>query len=101
MDSKSSCHLVLLNLSGVFDTLTHRIISYRLREICIHGQVHNRLISFVSNRISSVNIMSSLSVPCNHTHGVPQGAVLGPIIFILYIISIHFIILIYSLLPIY
>ena len=41
MDNNASCYLVLLDLSSAFDTLNHRIISYRLREIGIHGQVHN------------------------------------------------------------
>ena len=61
MDNKASCYLVLLDLSSAFDTLNHMILSYRLREIGIHGQVHNWLMSFVSNRISSVKIKSSLS----------------------------------------
>ena len=50
--------LVLVDLSSAFDTLNRRMLSYRLREICILGQVHNLLMSFVSNRISSVNIKS-------------------------------------------
>ena len=37
MDNKASCYLVLLDLSNAFDTLNHRILSYRLREIGIHG----------------------------------------------------------------
>ena len=51
MDNKASCYLVLLDLSSAFDTLNPRILSYRLREIGIHGQVHNWLMSFSSNRI--------------------------------------------------
>ena len=91
MDNKASCYLVLLDLSSAFDTLNHMILSYRLREIGIHGQVHNWLMSFVSNRISSVKIKSSLSAPFDHTHGVPQGSVLDPILFILYILPINLI----------
>ena len=79
IDNKASCYLVLLDLSSSFDTLNHRIISYRLREIGIHGQVHNWLMSFVSNRIYSVKIKSYLSAPFEYTHDVPQGSVLGPI----------------------
>ena len=61
MDNKASCYLVLLDLSSAFDQLNHRILSYRLREIGIHGQVHSWLMSFVSYRISSVNIKIYLS----------------------------------------
>ena len=84
MDNKASCYLVLLDLSSAFDTLNHMILYYRLREIAIHGQVHNWLMSFVSNRISSVKIKSSMSALFDHTHGVHQGSVLGPIIFIFF-----------------
>ena len=91
MDNKASSYLVLLDLYNAFDTLNHRIISYRLREIDIHGQVHNWLMSFVSNRISSVKIKSSLSAPFDHTHGVPQGSVPSPILFIFYILPINLI----------
>ena len=37
MDNKASYYLVLIDLSSAFDTLNHRIISYRLRDIGIHG----------------------------------------------------------------
>ena len=67
MNNNISCYLVLLDLSSAFDTLNHRILSYRLREIGIHGQVHNMLMSFLSNRISSVKIKSSLSAPFDHS----------------------------------
>ena len=80
MDNKASCYLVILDLSSDFDTLNHRILFYRLREIGIHGQVNNWLMLFVSNRISSVKIKSSLSAPFDQTHGVPQGSALGPIL---------------------
>ena len=52
MEHKASCYLVLLDLSSSF----HTLLSYRLREIGIHGQVLNWLMSFVSNRISSEKI---------------------------------------------
>ena len=71
MDNKASCYLVILDLISAFDTLNYRILSYRLLEIGIHGQVLKLLMSFVSNRISSVKSKSSLSAPFDHTHGVP------------------------------
>ena len=72
MDNKASCYLVLLDLFSAFDTLNHRILSYRQSEIGNHGQVHNWLMYFVSNRISSVKIKSSLSAPFDHIHGIPH-----------------------------
>ena len=76
MNNNASCYVVLLDLYSAFDTLNHRILSYRLREMGIHRQVYNWLISFVFNRIYAVNIKSYLSAPFDHTHGVPQRSVL-------------------------
>ena len=52
---------MLLDLSSAFDTLDYNIISNRLNEIGIYGQVHSWFMSFVSSRIFSVKINSSLS----------------------------------------
>ena len=88
LDAKSPCYLVLLDLSCAFDSLNLQILSFRLREISINGQVLNWFNSFVYNRYLSVNINSSLSVHFVHSCGIPQGSVLGPIIFIIYILPI-------------
>ena len=88
LDNKAPCYLILLDLSSAFDTLDHNIISIRLNEIGIYGQVHSWFMSFVSSRTSSVKINSSLSPPYVNIHGVPQGSVLGPILFIIYILPI-------------
>ena len=88
LDAKSPCYLVLLDLSCAFDYLNLQIISFRLREISINCQVLNWFNSFVSNRSSFVQINSSLSVPFVQSCGVPQGSVLGPILFIIYIVPI-------------
>ena len=95
LDTKCPCYLILLDLSCAFDSLNLTILSYRLREIGINGQVLNWFMSFVSNRTSSVKINSSLSQPFTNSYGVPQGSVLGPILFIIYILPIRSIFLKY------
>ena len=70
------------------DTLDHNILSIILNELRIYRQVHSWFMSFVSSRTSSVKINSSLSSPYVNIHSVPQGSVLGPILFIIYILPI-------------
>ena len=88
LGNKARCYLVLLNLSSAFDTLDYNILSIGLNEISIHGQIHSWFMYFVSSRTSSVKINSSLSPPYFNIDGILQGSVLGPIFFIIYIITI-------------
>ena len=88
LDNKAPCYLVILDISSGFDTLDHNILSIRLNEIGIYGQVNSWFMSFVSSRPSSVKINSSLSPRYDNIHGVPQGSVIGPILLIIYIIII-------------
>ena len=88
LDAKCPCYFILLDLSCAFDSLNLQIISFRLRDIGINGQVLNWFNSIVSNRSSSVKINFSLSVPFVHSCGVPQGSVLRSILFIIYILPI-------------
>ena len=79
---------MLLDLSSDFDTLNHDIIALRLNEIGIHGQLHSWFMLFFSLMSYSVKINSSFSTPFISTHGVPQGSVLGSLLFIIYILPI-------------
>ena len=68
-----------------FDTIDHNILSQRLEHLYeISGTPLSWFRSYLSNRTQTVTINNKLSQPTLLSFGVPQGSVLGPILFILY-----------------
>ena len=77
--------LVLLDLSAAFDTIDHQILITRLSSFYgVTGSALNLLSSYLLNRTQSISIDTSLSPPTILPTGVPQGSVLGPLLFTLY-----------------
>ena len=76
--------LVLLDLSAAFDTVDHAILLHRLKNIGITGLVYDWFNSYLSGRTQAVHLHGVSSDSCRLTCGVPQGSVLGPILFNIY-----------------
>ena len=88
LDNKVPCYIVLLYLSSGFNILYHNSLSIGINVISIHAHVHSCFMYFVSSRTYLVKINSSLSLPYFNMHGVLNGFVLGPILFIIYSLPI-------------
>src|SRR2546426_6583504 len=83
--SKKVSALVLLDLSAAFDTIDHRILLSRLTSnFGITGSAFSLISSYLLNRTQSVSIQSHASPSSSLLTGVPQGSVLGPLLFCLY-----------------
>ena len=88
LNSNRGTILVLLDMSSAFDTLNHTLLIHRLASIGISGTPLDWLTSYISNRSSSVRIHSHSSPYQPITHGVPQGSVLDPLLFNIYLLPL-------------
>ena len=86
IDNKCEAVLVLLNLSAAFDTIDHAILLDRLRDrYGFSGTVLRWIESYLKGRPQCIVLDKILSRPRYLSCGVPQGSVLGPLLFSLYI----------------
>ena len=77
--------LILLDLSAAFDTIDHSTLLHCLQTwFGIGGSVLKWFTSYLPERYQSIKIGSTLSDLCKLQFGVPQGSVLGPLLFSLY-----------------
>ena len=85
MDKKSKVVLVLLDLSAAFDTISHSKLIQRLQhDYGVTGKVLKWIESYLNDRTAKVKIGPNQSAATTMKIGVPQGSILGPLLFILY-----------------
>ena len=76
---------IYLDFSKAFDTVPHRRLIGKLEAYGIRGNLLNWISAFLQNRTQEVVVNGSKSVASQVISGIPQGTVLGPILFVVYI----------------
>ena len=76
---------IYLDFAKAFDKVDHEILLNKLHSYGIRGKLLEWIKSYLSNRVQTVAINGVHSYPAKVLSGVPQGTVLGPILFLIYI----------------
>lgn len=85
LDNNNLCISIFIDLSKAFDTISHDILLKKLYTYGVRGTFHNIIKNYLSNRKQFVSFNNSSSNVLSISCGVPQGSILGPLLFLLYI----------------
>ena len=77
--------MILIDLQKAFDTIDHEILLQKLKDIRFSKGTLQWFRSYLSERIFLVNIESELSDFGKISSGVPQGSILSPLLFLIYV----------------
>ena len=76
---------IFCDLSKAFDTLDHNILVNKLKHYGIRGPILSWITSYLKDRKQYVDLDGVTSSPTGMSVGVPQGSILGPLLFLLYV----------------
>lgn len=85
LEDSRSTSVTLFDLSKAFDCVSHETLLIKLEHYGIRGLSLDFFTSYLSHRYQSVHLNGGSSDWSLIKHGVPQGSVLGPVLFIIYV----------------
>ncbi len=85
LNNKNYVAGIFFDLSKAFDSIDHEILFKKLHHYGIRGKMYEWFKSYLSDRLQYTCVNGCNSTLLNNNYGVPQGSVLGPILFLIYI----------------
>ena len=85
VDQNKEIRVIFLDISKAFDKVWHKGLLFKLQQCGIGGSLLQWFSSYLTDRQQRVVINGHASDWGNITAGVPQGSVLGPLLFLIYI----------------
>lgn len=85
LDNNKKCLCIFLDISKAFDTVSVPLLLSKLEKMGIRGNQLDIFKSYLSNRVQAVKIGTHVSEDEQLTIGIPQGSIIGPSLFIVYI----------------